>query len=279
MQKENTIINPCQPYVELGVDDVSRLDMPKLGISHFYEFFLGNKLLHELKAVPDGSIDLLFNIGKSRVTTFISGTVFGVKKWELGDVGLCFGVRFQPGQGILPRELSMDMLVNDDLEIDGNLFGKNLTERIAMATDIKSRSMIFMEAYRDFVYGRPDLSDKEMINEYLVNRITRANGHISINELQEETNYSACYLRRVFKNYNSISPKQFARYIRFQTLLDKLNTNNTRYDELALDCGYFDEAHMMKEFKSYAGLTLEQYRKMQRIIFCRFLNFQVISLR
>lgn len=70
MQKENTIINPCQPYVELGVDDVSRLDMPKLGISHFYEFFLGNKLLHELKAVPDGSIDLLFNIGKSRVTTY-----------------------------------------------------------------------------------------------------------------------------------------------------------------------------------------------------------------
>lgn len=266
MQKENTIINPCQPYVELGVDNVSRLDMPKLGISHFYEFLLGNKLLHELKAVPDGSIDLLFNIGKSRVTTFISGTVFGVKKWELGDVGLCFGVRFQPGQGILPRELSMDMLVNDDLEIDGNLFGKNLTERIAMATDIKGRSMIFMEAYRDFVYGRPDLSDKEMINEYLVNRITRANGHISINELQEETNYSACYLRRVFKNYNSISPKQFARYIRFQTLLDKLNTNNTRYDELALDCGYFDEAHMMKEFKSYAGLTLEQYRKMQRRI-------------
>ena len=35
---------------------------------------------------------------------------------------------------------------------------------------------------------------------------------------------------------------------------------------LALDCGYFDEAHMMKEFKSYAGLTLEQYRKMQRRI-------------
>lgn len=66
MQKENTIINPCQPYVELGVDNVSRLDMPKLGISHFYEFSLGNKLLHELKAVPDGSIDLLFNNRKKQ---------------------------------------------------------------------------------------------------------------------------------------------------------------------------------------------------------------------
>ena len=36
-----------------------------------------------------------------------------------------------------------------------------------------------------------------------------------------------------------------------------------RYDELALECGYYDEAHMMKEFKNYAGVTLEQYKKLQ----------------
>ena len=32
-----------------------------------------------MKAVPDGSIDLLFNIGSDKVTTYISGTVFGVR--------------------------------------------------------------------------------------------------------------------------------------------------------------------------------------------------------
>ena len=264
MKKENTIIHPHQPYIELGVGKVSKLNIPQLGISHFYEFSLEKGMQHEVKAVPDGSIDLLFNIGSNKVTTFISGTVFGVKKWELGEADLCFGIRFQPGQGILPKELTMDMLVNDDLEIDGDIFGKNLTEKIALANDIDGRSQLFMDIYRSFLYGRPDLSDKEMINEYLVNRITRAKGHISMSKLEQETNYSACYLRRVFKNYNGISPKQFARYIRFQTLLEKLKTQNLRYDELALDCGYFDEAHMMKEFKNYAGLTLEQYRKMQR---------------
>lgn len=47
-----------------------------------------------MKAVPDGSIDLLFNIGSDKVTTYISGTVFGVKAWNLGDADTCFGVRF-----------------------------------------------------------------------------------------------------------------------------------------------------------------------------------------
>ena len=207
MRRDTTIINPRQLYIELGVDELKKLNCPQLGISHFYEFSLGQGKTHELKAVPDGSIDLLFNIGSDKVTTYISGTVFSVKDWNLGDADLCFGVRFQPGQGILPKDLTMDMLVNNDVEIDGNIFGENLTEKIALADNIVDRSRIFKEAYETLVYGRPDLSDKEKINEYLVSRITRAKGCVSMNELVDETNYSACYLRRVFKNYHSISPK------------------------------------------------------------------------
>lgn len=263
MKKENTILNPKQPYIESGVEELTKLNCPQLGISHFYEFSLGEGKTHKLKAVPDGSIDLLFNIGADKVTTYISGTVFGVKAWELGDADLCFGIRFQPGHGILPKDLTIDMLVNEDLEIDGNLFGEHLTEQIAQAKDIYSRSKLFKEAYETLIYNRPDLSDKEKINEYLVSRITRSKGTICMSELENETNYSACYLRRVFKEYHSISPKQFAQYIRFQILLDKVKSKNMRYDELALDCGYYDEAHMMKEFKNYAGFTLEQYKKMQ----------------
>ena len=95
MRRDTTIINPRQLYIELGVDELKKLNCPQLGISHFYEFSLGQGKTHELKAVPDGSIDLLFNIGSDKVTTYISGTVFSVKDWNLGDADLCFGVRFQ----------------------------------------------------------------------------------------------------------------------------------------------------------------------------------------
>lgn len=37
---------------------------------------------------------------------------------------------------------------------------------------------------------------------------------------------------------------------------------DVRYEQVALECGYYDEPHMMKEFKKYAGITLEQYRRM-----------------
>lgn len=260
--KQTDIINPFQPYMTLEMDGYSQINRTDYGISHFYEFTIHDEKKHCIKAVPDASIDLLFNIGENKVSTYISGTVFGVKKWELGTQDDCFGVRFQPGQGILPKDITMEMIVNDDIEIDGDIFGKNLTEKIALAKTMSERIDIFKKAYEDIVLGRSSLSDKEKINEYLVNRISRTKGMITMRQLEDETNYSACYLRRIFKSFHGISPKQFAQYIRFQNLLMQADKEGVRYEQVALDCGYYDEPHMMKEFKKYSGVTLEQYRKM-----------------
>lgn len=260
--KQTDIINPFQPYMTLEMDGYSQINRTDYGISHFYEFTIHDEKKHCIKAVPDASIDLLFNIGENKVSTYISGTVFGVKKWELGTQDDCFGVRFQPGQGILPKDITMEMIVNDDIEIDGDIFGKNLTEKIALAKTMSERIDIFKKAYEDMVLGRNSLSDKEKINEYLVNRISRTKGMITMRQLEDETNYSACYLRRIFKSFHGISPKQFAQYIRFQNLLMQVDKEGVRYEQVALDCGYYDEPHMMKEFKKYSGVTLEQYRKM-----------------
>lgn len=260
--KQTDIINLFQPYMTLEMDGYSQINRTDYGISHFYEFTIHDEKKHCIKAVPDASIDLLFNIGENKVSTYISGTVFGVKKWELGTQDDCFGVRFQPGQGILPKDITMEMIVNDDIEIDGDIFGKNLTEKIALAKTMSERIDIFKKAYEDIVLGRSSLSDKEKINEYLVNRISRTKGMITMRQLEDETNYSACYLRRIFKSFHGISPKQFAQYIRFQNLLMQADKEGVRYEQVALDCGYYDEPHMMKEFKKYSGVTLEQYRKM-----------------
>lgn len=261
MEKKD-VINPFQPFMTLEMDNYNQIYRTDYGMSHFYEFTMDNKKKHYVKAVPDASIDLLFNIGENKVSTYISGTVFGVKKWELGTQDDCFGVRFQPGQGILPKDLTMEMIVNDDIEIDGNIFGDNLTEKIALAKSTGERINIFKNAYEEMVLKRTSLSDKEKINEYLVNRISRTKGMITMRQLEDETNYSACYLRRIFKSFHGISPKQFAQYIRFQNLLFMADKTDVRYEQVALDCGYYDEPHMMKEFKKYAGVTLEQYKKM-----------------
>ena len=113
-----------QPYLVLDTDDYEVKKEMKSGISHFYEFSKKKSLKEEMKAVPDGSVDLLFGIGEQEVKTYIGGTVLAAKGWEFEDGRSYFGVRFQPGSCILPEELSIRDLVNKDLEIDGKTAGK-----------------------------------------------------------------------------------------------------------------------------------------------------------
>lgn len=258
---DDITIKPLQPYIRIEADNLSQIETNDLGISHFYEFSLKDGKPHNVNAVPDGCIDILFNLGNDKVTTSVGGTVLKVKPWELGSEDICFGVRFQPGKGMLPKEISKEMLADNDIEVDGDIFGDNLTEKIVMAKDINERSVIFKSAYEELGYSMISKSDKEKINDYLVSRITRAKGLVTIKQLEEETNYSACYLRRIFKSYHGISPKQFAQFIRFQNLLEQVDKAGIRYDDIAVKCGYYDEAHMMKEFKNYTGKTLEQYKE------------------
>lgn len=262
MPEQESYIMPFQPYVLLQSKQYKQLVKPHLGISHFYEFSIEEHQEHAIDAVPDGSVDLLFNIGEQGVETYISGTVFQVKSWQMGERNTCFGVRFQPGQGILPKEINRSMLVNQDILIDGNVFGENLVEKIAEAKDIASRAKIFEAAYQNIVQKNENTSMKQNVERYVRKRIYETEGTISMQQVSEETNYSPCYIRRIFKEYHGVSPKQFAQFIRFQHLLDVLKQEETGNEMVAQNCGYYDEAHMMKEFKTNTGVTMEQYKKM-----------------
>lgn len=256
-------VMPIQPYIVLMSQGYQRIEIAELGISHVYEFRVKDDNSHRFHAVPDGSIDLLFNIGDDgTVHTYLSGTVFKVKGWEVGDNNTCFGVRFQPGKGILPKDLCMDMIVNQDLEIDGRLYGATLPEEIAEAGDICARTRIFMAAYRKLVETAQQQDMRQNINLYVRDRISAFQGNIAIEKLAEETGYSACYIRRIFKQCNGISPKQFAEYVRFQHLLHIMKEIEGDYANAAAVCGYYDEPHMMKAFKDYTGVTPQQYSNM-----------------
>ena len=70
-------VMPMQPYLVLDTDDYEVKKEMKSGISHFYEFSKKKNSKVEMKAVPDGSVDLLFGIGGSlRTDVHILGSVF-----------------------------------------------------------------------------------------------------------------------------------------------------------------------------------------------------------
>lgn len=63
-------------------------------------------------------------------------------------------------------------------------------------------------------------------------------------------------LRRLFDYYIGTSPKAFSKVVRFQSILH-LNPSlqNLKQNKLFFDLGYYDQAHFIKEFKTFYGIT------------------------
>ena len=196
------------------------------------------------------------------VRLFIGGTVLQMKQWCFDPGRTYFGVRFQPGKSLLPKDLCIQDVVNADLELQPSVYGEGLAEKIATAGSLQARSQLFLQTY---LQQFPESTDtRHNLERYVRRRIYETKGTIGIQNLAEETGYSACYLRRVFEQIHGISPKLFERFIRFQNMLylmEQQEWQSQKMDALCFESGYYDQSHMMKDFKRFAGRTPEQYRK------------------
>ena len=259
---EKKIVTPVQPYLRLDAKDYKEIFNKQMGIASFYEFQVKDQAQNSFKAVPDGSTDLIFGIGEKNVKVSIGGTVLKAKDWDFEDGRYYFGARFLPGRCILPKDLSIQDVVNNDVEIDLNDYGAGLTDRIAEAEDVEQRAQILMSYLAENQKGSCR-DGAHTLEEYMRQRIYATKGNITIGMLSRETGYSECYIRRIFKQIHGISPKEFERFIRFQAFLNEITAAPGQADseETALNCGYYDQSHMLKDFRAFAGTTPERYKK------------------
>ena len=65
---------------------------------------------------------------------------------------------------------------------------------------------------------------------------------------------------RIFSEHVGAHPKEFSQTVRFQRALHLLETSpRTGWAELAAECGYFDQSHMIREFRAMSGYTPGEY--------------------
>jgi len=89
------------------------------------------------------------------------------------------------------------------------------------------------------------------------------NNDINIKELADLTCLSYRQFTRIFKNYMGLPPVEFAKVIRFQRYLNLLHSNNYLKNwQNALDSGYYDQSHLIKDFKLFTGNTVNNYIKL-----------------
>jgi methylphosphotriester-DNA--protein-cysteine methyltransferase len=85
-------------------------------------------------------------------------------------------------------------------------------------------------------------------------RIDASHGDVSMADLQARSGYGATRFHQRFVDEFGVTPKQFARLVRFDTALDRLG-DATSLSQLALSLGYSDQPHMNRDFRTLGETT------------------------
>jgi AraC-like DNA-binding protein len=80
------------------------------------------------------------------------------------------------------------------------------------------------------------------------------------------------YLQKLFLQHTGLTPKLYRKINRFQNSLKLISKKNTSLTAIAYDCGYFDQSHFIRDFKSFTGTTPSGYASATSPITSAFSN-------
>jgi len=92
---------------------------------------------------------------------------------------------------------------------------------------------------------------------WAVDQIASSGGRVGIEELAVKTGFTRKHLGNLFKQQVGLSPKSLARVHRFRGALALLDGANGQvpWTALADQCGYYDQSHLINEFRRFTGFS------------------------
>jgi AraC-like DNA-binding protein len=158
--------------------------------------------------------------------------------------------------GIAPRELANTIV---DLDALHGAAARALVDAIRNASTADHRLTLLGR----YIAERAARSCKwDGAVEWALERIATTRGCVRVLSLAREIGWSREHLHRRFVNQVGIGPKSCAQLARFHaTLLALERQTDDGLAAAAQRLGYFDQAHLAREFRAIAGTTITDYRR------------------
>ena len=254
--KEFPIHPDLVPYVQLvwtmeseGEDD----DLPKERI------------------MPDGIVEFVTHYGDPWITTvdgesgvvqpksFVISQMRKFIELESNGVTGLISVRFYPWGAYHFFSEPVSNFLDSTLSSE-RIWPENyteLTELVDKASSHEDRS----QAVQRFLLDRLAEHRKEDTSlDRAVKLIRESKGQLSMEEIGKRTGLTKKQLERRFVPAIGTPPKTFARISRFLNICRHLEEHQGKtLTELSYQCGYFDQAHFIKEFRQFSGFTPKEF--------------------
>ena len=216
------------------------------------------------RILPDGCVELILNFGAPfsqhnnntpslQPRNFLVGQMTGpIFISPTGAVQL-LGIRFHPG-GTLPfLRVPLHEITDRVVEL-GGLSCELERELLSAASDAKSLPKK-AEAVERVLTQRLTILRQDNRLIHLAARIVASAGMMPVDQLAHEAGISSRQLERRFLREVGIGPKLLGRIIRFQQVFRAVDQRSSAWAAVALECGYYDQAHLIRDFNQFAQQT------------------------
>jgi AraC-like DNA-binding protein len=239
--------------------------------------------------LPNGCIQIVLNLSRGYLTdcsedgrreaklpaAIVVGARARYEVIDTGDLADLAGIVIEPGgfaglfreRADLFFEQSIDLGLVWDGREDGAgrvncgrgraVRGAGPAERLGEAKTPEEKLRALDEMLSGFVDERARRSD--LVDQAMWEFGARG---VKVQECARSVGVSERRLSEVFREHVGIAPKMWCRLRRFQAAVGALHRGTEmRWAELAVECGYYDQAHFVNDFRGFSGLDPTSYTK------------------
>ncbi len=178
-----------------------------------------------------------------------------------------------------------------------NVAAFEFSDRVVEAGAVLGRTI---EKIREQLLNTSSLIQRiELINRFLLERFVKriqGSNHVNLisqvaRELQQEkrtekiksiaSQYGVTprYLQKLFLDHVGVTPKVLQKINRFQSTLACLSQEESSLTDIAYSCGYFDQSHFIREFKSFTGVSPSKYLPSSSVVLSAMNDFREVDIQ
>jgi AraC-like DNA-binding protein len=223
------------------------------------------------RIVPDGCMEMIFHYGDLyqqyppegiahlQPRSFVFGQI--TVPLEIAPTGITgiIAARFQP-DGFFPFSAMPLASMNDRAVALTELFGIEgglLEEKVMQARNNAER----IQLIESFLCRKLQTEDSiNRVAHSAVQALLDSCGQNTIHELAAQLQVNRRQLERKFSTATGMSPKQYSKLLRLQNAFKLIGQGTFQHlTELALEAGYYDQAHFIKDFREFTGVSPRQF--------------------
>lgn len=255
---------------------IARTRIPKPPLSKFVRmlwYYDGYPRVHAKERIlPTGTIDIIINLKEDATRLYdkrdtkkclqnrgiaVSGVLSEYAVIDTEEQMQVMGVCFEPGGAFPFFRLPVDELRDIHVSLD-EIWGESANTLRSDLLELPTWESRF-DRLEEALKKRMLAFDHHPAVRFALDEMQRHHSQ-SVGALVDKVGLSSRRFIQLFSSQVGLTPKLFCRVLRFQQVVQNIGgIGEVDLPDVALRCGYFDQAHFIHDFRAFSGISPTEY--------------------